>query len=110
MSKISILITALFAALLSPAYAEMPPPLLVDSPCGWFVKTAPEVWSTNRIVRVDTWGLVNGLLSFGPGAYRVDDGTDAYEFIERKCGHGVPPRAAYRSAMPLPFALLPWYR
>ncbi len=90
--------------------AQELPPLLVDSPCQWFVKTAPDVWSTNHIIRVDTWGLVVGALSFGPGGYKVDDGTDAYELIERKCGRGTVPRAVYRTAMPLPFGLLPWYR
>jgi len=108
--KMAIAIGAVFASLISPVSAQARPPLLVDSPCGWFVKTAPDIWSTNHVVRVDTWGLVNGLLSFGPGSYRVDDGTDAYEFIERKCGRGVTPRGVYRSEMPLPFALLPWYQ
>ncbi len=108
--KIAISIGAVFALLISPVYAQAGPPLLADSPCSWFIKTAADVWSTDHIVRVDTWGVVNGPLSFGPGTYRVDDGTDAYEFVERKCGRGVTQRSIYRNAMPLPFALLPWYQ
>ncbi len=104
------LISALLAVPAAPAYAQILPPLLVDSPCSWFAKTVPDVWSTNHIVRVDTWGVVKGPLSFGPGTYRVDDGTDAYEFVERKCGRGVTPRGVYRVEMPLPFAFLPWYQ
>ncbi len=111
----AILLAALSFSLMAPAFAQSPPfarqpPLLVEAPCGWFVKTAPFVWSANHVIRVDTWGVVAGLISFGPGSYRVDDGTDAYELIERKCGHGAVPGVIYRSAMPLPFGLLPWYR
>ncbi len=106
-----LIATAAFVgALVSPAYAWDQPPLLADSPCGWFVKTAPGVWSSNRVIRVDAWGAASGLLSFGPGTYKIDDGTDAYELIERKCGRGPTPRAVYRTAMPLPFGFLPWYR
>ncbi len=107
-------LAALLALVICPAYAQVLPqelpPLLVESPCGWFVKTAPNIWSTDYVMRVDTWGAVTGKLSVWPGRYRVDDGTDAYEFVERKCGHGAVPGYVYRSAMPLPFGLLPWYQ
>jgi hypothetical protein len=92
------------------AHSQELPRLLSDAPCNWFVKIAPDVWATHHIIRADTWGIVNGQLAFGPGTYKVDDGTDAYELIERKCGHGATPRSAYRIAMPLPFGLFPWYR
>ena len=111
----AILSAALFLAMLAPAHAQESvfgprPPLLVEAPCGWFVKTAPYVWTANHVIRVDTWGVVAGLISIAPGSFRVDDGTDAYELIERKCGHGAVPGVIYRSAMPLPFGLLPWYQ
>jgi hypothetical protein len=108
--KKAMAMAALFFVFVSPADAQAILPLLVDAPCPWFVKTAPFVWSTNHVIRVDTWGVVAGPLSVTPGHYRVDDGTDAYEFIERKCGHGATPDPAYRAAMPLPFGLLPWYQ
>jgi hypothetical protein len=108
MRKLIVAMTFL-AAFTGAAAAYESPPLLVDSPCTWFVKTAPDVWSTNHIMRVDEWGIVAGQLSFGPGTYKVDDGTDAFELVERKCGRGAVPRDVYRRAMPLPFGLLPWY-
>jgi hypothetical protein len=110
MMKKAIMAAALFPILNCPAPAHERPPLLVESPCGWFVKMAPDIWSTDHVIRVDTWGAVTGALWFRPGMYRVDDGTDAYEFIERKCGRGAVPESVYRSAMPLPFGLLPWYQ
>ncbi len=111
----AIVLTTLCLSMMTPAHAQQSPfgprpPLLVEAPCGWFVKTAPYVWSANHVIRVDTWGVVSGLISFGPGSYRVDDGTDAYELVERKCGHGAVPASIYRSAMPLPFGLAPWYQ
>jgi hypothetical protein len=110
MRKAIAIAAVLLAASMPTVTAQERPPLLVESPCGWFAKTAPYIWSTNHIIRLDTWGVVTGLLWFEPGKYRLDDGTDAYEFVERKCGHGAVPDPLYRSAMPLPFGLLPWYQ
>jgi hypothetical protein len=109
MMRNAIVSTALFMSLMAPACAQERPPLLVEAPCGWFVKTAPYVWSANHVIRVDTWGVVAGFISFAPGSYRLDDGTDAYELVERKCGRGAVVGVIYRGAMPLPFGLLPWY-
>ncbi len=106
----AIVSVALCLGLTAPAVAQVAFPLLEEAPCGWFVKSAPFVWSSVRVVRLDTWGVVTGLLSFAPGTYRVDDGTDAYELIERKCGRGPVPDPVYRAAMPLPFGLLPGYQ
>ncbi len=97
-------------ALTAPCSAQPILPLLEEAPCGWLVKSAPFVWSTAYPVRLDTWGSVQGLLSFAPGTYRLDDGTDAYELIERKCSRRPVPDPVYRAAMPLPFGLLPWYQ
>jgi hypothetical protein len=108
--KLILSIATLLVLSASPATADEQPPLLVDSPCSWFIKTAPDVWTTDRVIRVDQWGLVTGPFSFSTGTFKLDDGTDAYELVERKCGRGRPPRDIYRTAMPLPFGFLPWYR
>ncbi len=106
----AIVLGALLSSFLSFADAQETLPLLEEAPCGWFVKAAPYVWRTDHAIRVDTWGMIAGPLAVSPGMYRVDDGTDAYELIERKCGGGSRGLPVERTAMPLPFGLLPWYK
>jgi len=122
-----LLFIFLFEWGIAPAFAQAVPPLLVEAPCGWFTKfvidrnsgaqTASALpqpvryaWGAKHVIRLDTFAVVTGKLLVTPGLYRVDDGTDAFEFIERKCGPGMIPDGVFRTAMPLPFGLLPWYR
>jgi hypothetical protein len=81
----------LFFAPLSLAQQTSSPPsqetatLIQYAPCEWFLKVYPDTWGTDHIILVNK-KLEVGKISFGRGLFRMDDGTDVYDYLEKKCG------------------------
>jgi hypothetical protein len=70
---------------LSPALAEKAPTRIQDAPCGWFTSLYPGAWGTDHKILINLHSVIENA-SFGRGTYRLADGTDAYEYLQRKCG------------------------
>ena len=69
----------------STASAAASPTRIQDAPCGWFTSVYPDAWGTDHKILMNLHVIVeNG--SFGRGTFQLPDGTDAYEFLQRKCG------------------------
>jgi hypothetical protein len=63
---------------------ENPTPIQ-DAPCRWFVRLYPGAWGTDHKILINP-RLVIERVSFGQGNYRLADGTDAYDYLQRRCG------------------------
>lgn len=70
---------------LSPALAQQPPTRIENAPCGWFTSLYPGAWGTEHKILINP-RIIDEQFSFGRGTYRLADGTDAYEYLQRKCG------------------------
>jgi hypothetical protein len=69
----------------SPPPAQETATLIQYAPCEWFVRVYPDTWGTDHIILVNK-KLEVGKISFGRGLFRMDDGTDVYDYLEKKCG------------------------
>ena len=68
----------------SPAAAAEPPTLIENAPCGWFTSVYPGAWSTDHKILINP-RIVIEKMSFGRGTHQLVDGTDAYDYLERRC-------------------------
>lgn len=69
----------------SPAAAANNATHIENAPCGWFTSSYPGAWGTDHKVLINP-GLVIERMSIGRGTYRLTDGTDAYDYLEKRCG------------------------
>jgi hypothetical protein len=69
----------------SPALAGETLTHIEDAPCGWFTRLYPGAWGTDHKIQVNPH-LIIEKISFARGTYQLIDGTDAYEFLEKRCG------------------------
>jgi hypothetical protein len=69
----------------SPALAEETLTHIENAPCGWFTGLYPGAWGTDHKVLINP-RLTIARVSFGRGTYQLADGTDAYEYLEKRCG------------------------
>jgi len=87
--------SALLAALLlapfvdgrnpTPASAAENPTPIENAPCGWFTSLYPGAWGTDRKILINPRVAIERT-SFGRGTYQLADGTDAYDYLQKKCG------------------------
>ena len=70
---------------LSAAFAEQAPTRIQDAPCGWFTSSYPGAWGTDHKILINLQVVIENI-SFGPGTFQLADGTDAYDYLQRKCG------------------------
>jgi hypothetical protein len=56
-----------------------------NAPCGWFTSLYPGAWGTDHKILINPSVVIESL-SFDQGTYQLADGTDAYDFLERRCG------------------------
>jgi hypothetical protein len=67
------------------AAAEEAATRIENAPCGWFTQSYPGAWGTeHRILIVP--GVVIEKISFSRGTFQLADGTDASEYLEKRCG------------------------
>jgi hypothetical protein len=69
----------------SPALAEETLTHIEKAPCGWFTRLYPGAWGTDHKILINPRIIVEKI-SFGRGTYQLIDGTDAYEYLEKRCG------------------------
>jgi hypothetical protein len=69
----------------SSALAEEAPARIENAPCGWFTQLYPGAWGTDHRILIKP-DLVIDRTSFGRGTFQLADGTDASEYLEKKCG------------------------
>lgn len=69
----------------SAASAEETATRIENAPCGWFTQAYPGAWGTDHRILINA-ALVIEKVSFSRGTYRLADGTDASEYLEKKCG------------------------
>jgi hypothetical protein len=68
----------------SPALAEETL-MQIKSACGWFTRLYHDAWGTDHEILINPRIIVEKI-SFGRGTYQLTDGTDAYEYLEKRCG------------------------
>jgi hypothetical protein len=69
----------------SPALAEETLTPIENAPCGWFTRLYPGAWGTDHKIQINP-RISIARISFGPGTYQLADGTDAYDYLEQRCG------------------------
>jgi hypothetical protein len=67
------------------ASAEETATRIEDAPCNWFTRLYPGAWGTDRKIAV-AGNLVIEKTSFSRGTFQLDDGSDAYDYLEKRCG------------------------
>jgi hypothetical protein len=56
-----------------------------NAPCGWFSNVYPGAWGTDHKILINR-NVIIERMSFARGMYQLADGTDAYDFLEKRCG------------------------
>lgn len=56
-----------------------------NAPCVWFTELFPGAWGTDQKIMINPQTVI-AKTSFGRGTFTLADGTDAFEYLERKCG------------------------
>ncbi|HEY5067595.1 MAG TPA: hypothetical protein VIJ04_22560 [Xanthobacteraceae bacterium] len=56
-----------------------------NAPCVWFSELFPGAWGTDHKIMINPQTVI-AKASFGRGTFTLVDGTDAFEYLERKCG------------------------
>jgi hypothetical protein len=69
----------------SSALAEETPTRIENAPCGWFTQLYPGAWGTDHKIMINRYVVIENI-SFGQGTYQLADGTDAFRFLEKRCG------------------------
>jgi hypothetical protein len=81
---VSLIFVFQIGGLLSAGAQELPTPVQ-DAPCRWFAKPHGESWGTDHVVKINDQQTIAGF-SFIRGDLKLTNGTDAYDYLERKCG------------------------
>jgi hypothetical protein len=68
----------------SPALAEETPAHIEKAPRGWLARLYPDAWGTDYKILINP-RIIIAKISFGRGTYQLTDGTDAYEYLEKRC-------------------------
>jgi hypothetical protein len=84
MLKAASLIFVFQMSVVAPAIAQDFPTPIQNAPCGWFGKVNGDAWETEHAVKINNWQTISGL-SFIRGDLKLNSGTDAYDYLERKC-------------------------
>jgi hypothetical protein len=69
----------------SASSAEESPTRIESAPCGWFTQLYPGAWGTDHKILINSDVLIERI-SFSRGSFQLADGTDAAEYLERRCG------------------------
>jgi hypothetical protein len=85
MIKATSLVFVFQIGVVTSAIAQDPPTLVQDAPCGWFTKAHGDSWGTDHIVKINDQQTISGF-SFIRGVLKLNNGIDAYDYIEQKCG------------------------
>jgi hypothetical protein len=93
MPKAASLIFVLQMSTIAPAVAQDLPTPIQDAPCSWFGKVNSDAWETAHAVKINSQQAISGL-SFIRGDLKLNGGTDAYDYLERKCAS----KTAYSAA------------
>jgi hypothetical protein len=84
MIKATSLILVFQIGVATSALAQELPTPVQDAPCNWFTKIRGESWETDHVVKINDQQAISGL-PFIRGVLKLNDGTDAYDYLEQKC-------------------------
>lgn len=84
MLKAASLIFVFQMSVIAPAIAQDLPTPIQRAPCSWFGKVNSNAWETAHAVEINNRQAISGL-SFIRGDLKLNSGTDAYDYLERKC-------------------------
>lgn len=59
---------------------------LKNAPCAWFKKVHNDTWESDHALKIDDSKNAIKKLAFQKGIFKMDDGQDAYDFLEHRCG------------------------
>jgi hypothetical protein len=81
---VSLILVFQIGGVMSAIAQELPTPVQ-DAPCSWFAKAHGESWGTDHVVKINDQQAISGF-SFIRGVLKLNNGTDAYDYLEQKCG------------------------
>ena len=67
------------------AGAQEAPTPLENAPCNWFAKARGDSWGTDHVVQINDQQAISGF-TFVRGVLKTNSGTDAYDYLQQKCG------------------------
>jgi hypothetical protein len=85
MIKVAALIFISQIGLITCAAAQEAPTPLENAPCNWFAKASGDSWGTDHVVQINDQQAISGF-TFIRGVLKTNSGTDAYDYLQRKCG------------------------
>lgn len=85
MIKVVALVLVSQIGIITCAAAQEAPTPIESAPCSWFAKAPGDSWGTDHVVKINNQQAISGL-TFIRGVLKTNDGADAYDYLERKCG------------------------